>query len=126
MDFDLSAEQQQIRDQARRLLRDKCSRETVRDAMEGGIPFSRSLWRTLGRTGFVGAAIPTEFGGVGAGYVEQCVIAEELGRALAPVPMTSSIYLAAECLMIAGSTVQKDTLLPNIASGETIGCVKGT
>jgi acyl-CoA dehydrogenase len=75
----------------------------------------------LGEMGFLGAAIPEEYGGVGLGHLELCVIAEELGRAIAPVPTASSIYLAAEFLMIAGSQAQKQAWLPKLASGETIG-----
>ena len=60
-------------------------------------------------------------GGVGLGHLELCVIAEELGRVVAPVPMVSSIYLAAEFLMVAGSQAQKEAWLPKLASGEAIG-----
>jgi alkylation response protein AidB-like acyl-CoA dehydrogenase len=71
--------------------------------------------------GFLGVAIPEEFGGAGAGHLELCVIAEEIGRALAPVPFSSTIYLAAEALMLAGSDAQKAKWLPKIAAGEAIG-----
>src|SRR5690606_34288681 len=53
--------------------------------------------------------------------LELCVVAEELGRVLAPVPVSSSIYLTAEFLMLAGSEKQKETWLPKLASGEAIG-----
>src|SRR5207244_12599877 len=49
------------------------------------------------------------------------LIAEEIGRALAPVPFSSTVYLAAEALLIAGSEAQKQKWLPKIASGEAIG-----
>jgi len=71
--------------------------------------------------GFLGVAIPEEYGGAGAGHLELCVIAEEVGRALAPVPFSSTVYLAAEALLIAGSDAQKKKWLPKIASGEAIG-----
>jgi alkylation response protein AidB-like acyl-CoA dehydrogenase len=89
--------------------------------LEGGQTYDRALWIELGEMGFLGAAIPEEFGGVGLGHLELCVIAEELGRAIAPVPVSSSIYLAAEFLMAAGSEDQKRSWLPKLASGETIG-----
>jgi alkylation response protein AidB-like acyl-CoA dehydrogenase len=66
-------------------------------------------------------AIPEEFGGAGAGHLELCVIAEEIGRVLAPVPFASTIYLATEAIMLAGSDEQKAKWLPKIASGEAIG-----
>src|ERR1700691_4221219 len=71
--------------------------------------------------GFLGVAIPEQFGGAGAGHLELCVIAEEMGRALAPVPFSSTVYLAAEALLIAGSEAQKQKWLPVIASGDAIG-----
>ena len=71
--------------------------------------------------GFLGVAIPEEFGGAGAGHLELCVIAEEMGRANAPVPFSSTVYLAAEALLLAGSDAQKQKWLPKIASGEAIG-----
>ncbi len=122
MNFDFSDEQKQLRDEARRFLTDRCSPAAVRAILEGPEPFDRGLWKGLAEMGFLGAAIPEEYGGVGLGHLELCVIAEELGRVVAPVPMASSIYLAAEFLMAAGTEEQKTRWLPKLASGETIGC----
>ena len=121
MDFEFSAEQQQLKEQARRYLTDKCPTTAVRAILEGSEPFDRALWQGLGEMGFLGAAIPEEYGGLGLGYLELCVIAEELGRALAPVPVSSSIFLVAEILKAAGSEEQKQRWLPKLASGEVIG-----
>ena len=121
MNFDFSDEQKQLQDQARRYLADKCPPSAVRAVLEGSQSYDRDLWVGLGELGFLGAAIPEEYGGVGLGHLELCVIAEELGRAIAPVPVASSIYLAAEFLMAAGSEDQKQAWLPKLASGETIG-----
>jgi acyl-CoA dehydrogenase len=71
--------------------------------------------------GFLGVAIPEEYGGTGAGHLELCVIAEEIGRALAPVPFSSTVYLAAEAILLAGSEAQKKNWLPAISSGDAIG-----
>ena len=49
--------------------------------------------------GWTGAAIPEQYGGDGLGYLELCVLAEELGRAVAPVPFSSSVYLATEAIL---------------------------
>ncbi|MFN3857270.1 MAG: acyl-CoA dehydrogenase family protein [Caulobacter sp.] len=121
MNFDFSDEQKQLRDEARRFLADRCPTTAVRAVLEGSESYDKALWKGLAEMGFLGAAIPEEYGGVGLGHLELCVIAEELGRALAPVPMASSIYLAAEALMAAGSEDQKSSWLPRLASGETIG-----
>jgi len=121
MNFDFSDEQKQLRDEARRYLAEHSSPKAVRAVLEGGAPYDRALWKGLAGMGFLGVAIPEEFGGSGAGHLELCVIAEEMGRALAPVPFSSSIYLAAEAIMLAGSDEQKRRLLPGISSGDTIG-----
>ncbi len=76
------------------------------------------LWKGLAEMGFLGVAIPEAFGGSGAGHLELCVIAEEMGRAQAPVPFSSTVYLAAEALLIAGTDAQKQKWLPAIASGQ--------
>ncbi len=121
MNFDFSDDQKQLRDQARRFLAEKCPPKAVRAVLEGKADYDRELWKGLAEMGFLGVAIPEEFGGTGAGHLELCVIAEELGRALAPVPFASTVYLAAEALLIAGSEEQKQKWLPKISSGEAIG-----
>jgi alkylation response protein AidB-like acyl-CoA dehydrogenase len=121
MNFDFSDDQKQMRDAARKFLAEKCPPKAVRAVLDGKAPYDKELWNGLAEMGFLGVAIPEEFGGAGAGHLELCVIAEEMGRALAPVPFSSTVYLAAEALMIAGSEAQKQKWLPKIASGEAIG-----
>jgi alkylation response protein AidB-like acyl-CoA dehydrogenase len=121
MNFEFSDDQKQLRDQARRYLAEHSSPKAVRFVLEGNAPYDKALWKGLAEMGFLGVAIPEEFGGAGAGHLELCVIAEEMGRALAPVPFSSTIYLAAEAIMLAGSDEQKAKWLPKIASGEAIG-----
>jgi hypothetical protein len=121
MNFDFSDEQKQLRDEARKFLAEKCPPKAVRVVLDGKAPYDRELWKGLAEMGFLGVAIPEQFGGAGAGHLELCVIAEEMGRALAPVPFSSTVYLFAEALLIAGSTEQKKKYLPKVAAGEIIG-----
>jgi len=121
MNFDFSDEQKQLRDEARKFLSEKCPPKAVRAVLDGNAPYDRELWQGLAEMGFLGVAIPESYGGAGAGHLELCVIAEEMGRALAPVPFSSTVYLAAEALLIAGSAAQKQKWLPRIAKGEAIG-----
>jgi alkylation response protein AidB-like acyl-CoA dehydrogenase len=121
MNFDFSDDQKQLRDTARKFLAEKCPPKAVRAVIDGKAPFDRELWKGLAEMGFLGVAIPENYGGTGAGHLELCVIAEEMGRALAPVPFSSTVYLAAEALLLAGSEAQKQKWLPLIASGEAIG-----
>jgi len=121
MNFDFSDEQKQLRDEARKYLAEKCPPASVRAVLDGKAPYDRGLWKGLAEMGFLGVAIPESHGGTGAGHLELCVIAEEIGRALAPVPFSSTVYLAAEAILLAGSQAQKQKWLPLIASGEAIG-----
>ena len=121
VNLDFSDEQKQLRDQVRRFLSEECPPEKVRAVLEGPESYDKALYQGLAEMGVLGAAIPEEYGGVGLSHLELCVVAEELGRALAPVPVSSSIYLAAECLVLAGSEAQKQAWLPKLASGEAVG-----
>lgn len=121
MNLDFSDEQKALKDQIRRFLEDKCPPAVVRGVLEGPDPYDRDLYAGLAELGFLGAAIPEEFGGVGLSYLELCIFAEELGRVVAPVPVASSIYLTAEFLLQAGSDAQKKAWLPKLAAGEAIG-----
>src|SRR3982074_3698722 len=121
MNFDFSDEQKQLRDEARKFLAEKCPAKAVRTVLDGKEPYDRELWKGLADMGFLGVAIPEQFGGAGAGHLELCVIAEEMGRALAPVPFSSTVYLAAEAILLAGSETQKQKWLPAMASGARSG-----
>ena len=123
MNFDFSADQLQLKDEARKVLADLSSPAKIRKVLEAGLPLDRHLWSTLGELGLLAAAIPQAYGGTGAGYLELCVIAEELGRALAPVPFASSICLGAELILAAGTEPQKARYLPLLASGKSIACL---
>jgi len=122
MNFDFSDDQKLLRDQARKFLQDKCDRSLVRSILEDNEKkYSENLWKDIAEMGWTGTAIPEEYGGLGLGMLELCVIAEELGRSLAPTPFSSSIYLFAEFIKSYGSEEQKKKYLPKIASGEFIG-----
>lgn len=121
MNFEFSQEQNLLREQAASLLRDKCPPETVRRILEGDESYDADLWKQIVDLGWTATTIPEQFGGIGLSHLEVCVIAEELGRAVAPVPYSSSVYLATEALLLAGSPAQKETWLPKLAAGEVIG-----
>ena len=122
MNFDFSDDQKLLKDQARKFLTDKCSRQVVRSVLDNSEnQYSKELWQEVVNMGWTATAIPEEYGGLGLGMLELCVIAEELGRSLAPIPFSSSIYIFAEFLKAYGSVEQKQQYLPKIASGELIG-----
>ncbi len=121
MNFDFSDDQKQFRAGVRRYLTEKCSLAVVRRVLDGDETHAAEVWAGLAELGCMGAAIPETYGGLGLGSLEVCVIAEELGRACAPVPFASSIYLAAEAILAFGSEAQKQAWLPKLADGSVIG-----
>ena len=121
MNFGFTAEQDLLRDQARGFFTNVCGLESARSALDGDAEFDEELWHKVAGQGYPATVIPPEYGGLGLSYVELGVIAEELGRVLAPIPFSSSVYLATEALLLAGSSEQKRRWLPKLVSGEAIG-----
>lgn len=123
MNFEFSEEQDMLREQAQGFLRDHCPMTAVRTILDGDAPYDESLWQKIVEMGWTATVIPEEYEGLGLSYLELCVIAEELGRVLAPVPFSSSVYLATEAILQGGSDEQKQARLPALAAGSTIGCL---
>ncbi|MDF7774775.1 acyl-CoA/acyl-ACP dehydrogenase [Sphingomonas sp. AOB5] len=122
MNFDFSEDVGAMREEVRRILSDKFPRGEVRQAVDAGRRFDRDFWALLGEMGWLGVAIPEEHGGSALGYEALCMIAEEVGAALPPVPFISTI-LAAEALTLFGSDAQRAKWLPRLATGEAVGCL---
>ncbi|WP_428486567.1 acyl-CoA dehydrogenase family protein [Rhodopila sp.] len=123
MNFDFSDDLKQLRDQARRFLAEQCAPAVVRRSLDGQEVYAADLWREIAAMGWIGAAIPEQYGGAGLGYEGLCVLAEEIGRVVAPVPFGSTAYLATEAILTAGSQAQKRAMLPKLADGSLIGCL---
>jgi acyl-CoA dehydrogenase len=121
MNFDFSDEQKMLRGIARKFLKEHCGPGHVRHVLDSGEPYDQALWKGIAELEWPGTAIPEDYGGIGYGYLELCVLAEELGRAVAPVPFSSSVYLASEALQIAGSEQQRRKFLPRLAAGDVVG-----
>ncbi len=123
MNFQFSDEAEALRDQARRFLTDKSGRDKARAVMDNGAGHDAALWQEIVALGWTGLRITEDHGGLGLSVLELCVLAEEVGRALSPVPFTSSVLLATEALLIAGTVAQKARWLPKLADGSAIGTV---
>lgn len=121
MNFDFSDDQQMLRTTARDYLSQHSALSVCRAVLEARQPYAKDLWRGIGELGWLGTAAPEELGGAGFGYLELAVLAEEAGRALAAVPFSSSVYLAMEALLLAGSDELRSRYVPKLVSGELIG-----
>ena len=121
MNLEFSEDQKFVQKTARDFLAERSGLDACRRVLESPeIGFDAELWKGIAEMGWLGAAVPEEFGGAGLGYLELVLIAEEIGRALAPVPFGPSVYLATEALLHYGSEEQKKRTLPRLASGELI------
>lgn len=124
MNFDFSDDQKFLKSEARKFLEANSPTSRVRKVLDDeATAYDADLWKAVAGQGWLGAAIPEAQGGLGLGYLELCVIAEELGRAVAPIPFASTVYFLAEAVMLAGSDRQKADILPKIAAGEIIGAL---
>ncbi|MFC0303360.1 acyl-CoA dehydrogenase family protein [Rhizorhabdus histidinilytica] len=123
MNFDFSEDQEHLRNEARRFLEARCGIGVVRGVLDDGArSHDADLWAALVEQGWTALTLPEEHGGLGMGRTDLCVLAEELGRVLAPVPFASTVYLLAEALMMAGTAAQRERL-KDIAAGRCIGCI---
>ena len=119
MDLGLTEEQQMLRDFARDFLEKECPESYVRDMEEDERGFSLEVWRKLAEQGWTGLIVPDTYGGVGMGYLDLIVLAEEFGRALTPGPFLPNC-VATIALLEAASEAQKQEHLPHIAVGDQI------
>src|SRR5581483_7265790 len=108
MDFSFTEEQEEIAGLARRILTDKVTVDLLRETEAGADRFDPELWRTLAEAGLLGIALPDDVGGGGYGVVAQCLVLEEVGKRLAPVPLWASIVLGAAPIAEFGTPQQKE------------------
>ncbi len=116
MDFSLSSDQADLQDLAARLLGDRCTHEHLKEVAAGGDGFDGDLWREMAALGLVGIALPEAVGGGGLGFLDACVVLEQVGRSVAPVPALAVMGLAGPLLAHVGA----DDHLDGVASGERI------
>lgn len=96
MNFEFSSEQQMLRDQASSFLVARDAVGRARKVLETGKSSDLELWQEIADMGWTGTVLPEAYNGLDLSYLELCVISEEIGRKLAPIPFSSSIYLFAE------------------------------
>ncbi len=120
MDFGFSEEQDMLRQMARDFLAEKCPTTFVRQMMEDEKGYSADLWNEMAGFGWLGMTFPEAYGGQGLGFVDLMVVLEEMGAVLLPSPYLSSVVLAGQTILIAGSEAQKQAYLPKIADGSLI------
>jgi len=118
MDFSFNEDQNAIRDLAAQIFTDRTTDEFMLDFDRKGKTYDDTLWSTLAEQGLLGITIPEEFGGTGLGFTELCLMLEEQGRRISPIPLYSNLVLGALPIAEFGSDEQKTKYLAPLAAGE--------
>lgn len=118
MNFSFTEEQEMLRDSVRSFLAAKLPIERTRELMETDTGFDAAIWAEMAALGWMGMAIPEEYGGFGFTDQELNIVVEEMGRTLAAVPFFSTAVLGANAVLHSNSDAHRKELLPRIASGE--------
>ena len=121
MNLDFSDDQKFLQDEAKKFFNKEGGLSNARTVMDDGLEGDAGLWKKIVDLGWTGIRVPEAYEGLGLGHLELCVIAEELGRSLAPVPFSSSVYFFTEAIIKFGSEEIKSDLLPKLVSGEIVG-----
>ena len=126
MNFSFTTEQEELRRYTRQWLDENCPLETVRMLMDTERGYDDGHWAAIAEMGWLGMAIPSEWGGAGFTFLELFVLLEEQGRSLFCAPFLSTVVMAAGVVEEAGDDRQKKEILSAIASGELIAAVAFT
>jgi alkylation response protein AidB-like acyl-CoA dehydrogenase len=120
MDFSLTSDQELIKSSARKFIENECPRDRVRELNRSEKGYDPVMWRKMADLGWMGLALPEEYGGVGGGVIDLALVMEEMGRGLLPGPFFPTIAACAFPIQAFGTTEQKEKYLPPMASGEAL------
>ena len=121
MNLTFTEEHDELRATVRQFLRDKSDEQAVREQMASERGWDPKVWGQMSEEiGLAGLIVPEEYGGAGFGYVELCIVMEEMGRALACAPFLSSAVTATSALLECAGEGARKALLPAIATGEQV------
>jgi alkylation response protein AidB-like acyl-CoA dehydrogenase len=121
VNFDYDSEQNDLREAVRGLLaRAYADSEQRRTVVRTDPGFDEKTWSRLAEMGLLGLPFAEEDGGMGAGPLEVAIVAEEIGRVLAPEPFIGTVVLAGGLVAAAGTAEQKSELLGAISEGTSI------
>lgn len=118
MDFSLDTEQQALADAVKGLFSDGYDRRNAARETDAG--YDPELWKGAAEMGLLGLPYAEEVGGAGAGAAEVAIVAEQLGRTLAPLPYIDVVVLAGGLIAAGGTEAQQTELLGAIAEGEQL------
>jgi alkylation response protein AidB-like acyl-CoA dehydrogenase len=118
MDFTFTEEQEAVAQAAASVFDGMVTPTRVAEIERTDDRFDAELWAALARSNLLGLAVAEEDGGSGLGLTEVCLVLEQQGRAVAPVPLWATTVLGAMPLSHFGRPTQKSRWLPGVVSGE--------
>jgi len=125
MDFRFSEREEMLRKFVREFAENEIPPKM--ESMETNGKFPIELMPPMAQIGITGIITPTQYEGVGLGYVARTIVLEELGRVCAAIPMAMQVHhMACAALADFGNEAQKKKYLPRLARGDTMGCVAVT
>jgi hypothetical protein len=117
VDFTYDSEQTALREAVSGLLARAYGADQRRAVTAADPGFDEKTWARLAEMGVLGLPFPEEMGGSGAGPVEVAIVAEEIGRVLAPEPFVEAVVLAGGLIAAAGTDAQRGELIGGLAEG---------
>jgi acyl-CoA dehydrogenase len=120
MDFSFTETQEDLQALTRRILEAECTEERLRQAEAGADRFDQRTWDALAKANLLGVSLPESCGGSGYGLLEQCLVLEEVGRTVAPVPLLASIVLGAMPIGRWGTPEQQQRYVEPAISGSLV------
>lgn len=119
MDFTLTDEQEALRGLARQILSDRMTTSHLREMDFSTDWFDRDTWAEFAKANLLGVALPESMGGLGYGFLELCLILQEQGRAVAPMPLLHTLVSCADVVSTHGTDEQRAEMAP-IVSGDMV------
>lgn len=119
MDFNFTEDQNAIRELAYQIFTDRATDEFLLNFSRGEETYDHDLWATLAEQGLLGIAVSEEAGGSGLGLTELCLMLEEQGRRVVPVPLFSSLVLGGLPIAEYGTDQQQQKWLTQMAAGKS-------
>ena len=119
MDFTITEDQEALRGLARQILSDRMTVSHLRERDFSDEWIDRDTWKELAKANVLGVALPESVGGLGYGFLELCLMLQEQGRAVAPLPMLHTLVSCAATVDRFGNEEQRAGMAP-IVSGDMI------
>ena len=123
MDLELDENQKSITDLPLQILRESLTRERLRAIEESNDHVAHDEYAKLATAGLLGVPLPEDVGGGGFGLVEACLVLEQIGRTVAPLPYLQTVVGAAMTVDAFGTPAQRKKLLPRVVDGSLVFAV---